>query len=398
MALDIARIRGLFLALGDGWVHLDAPTGMQIPEQVTAAVITALRAPVSGPGGLFPASQRADAILDAARRSLADLVGADPAGVVLGPSVPVLLQRLADALGQSWLVGDEVVVSRLDHPANIAPWHQAAGRRGAITRWAEVDIETCELPAWQYDSLVNNRTKVVAITAASESVGTQPDLRRVAEAANKVGALMVVDASAAAPFIPLDMNTLPADIVAVSANGWGGPPVAGLVFRDANLVRRLPSSSLDPDAKGPERLELGPHQYPLLAGLIASIDYLAELDDAAVGPRRERLLHSMTSMQAHQTALLDRLIDRLHIVGGVHVIGDAVRRVPTLAFAVDRRPAVDVVAHLGQHGVCAFADSGHNGLFAALGVGEIGGVVRVGLAHYTNVADVDQLVTALSAL
>src|SRR5947209_15689559 len=107
MALDIARIRGLFLALGDGWVHLDAPEGMQIPEQVATAVSIALRAPVSGPGGLFPASQRADAIVDAARRALADLVGADPAGVVLGPSVAVLLQRLADALGASWRPGDE---------------------------------------------------------------------------------------------------------------------------------------------------------------------------------------------------------------------------------------------------------------------------------------------------
>jgi cysteine desulfurase len=398
MALDVARIRGLFLALGDGWTHLDAPAGMQIPEQVTTAVSAALRAPVSGPGGLFPASQRADAIVDAARRSLADLVGADPAGVVLGPSVAVLLQRLADALGQSWLVGDEVVVSRLDHPANIAPWRQAAQRCGGITRWAEVDIETCELPAWQYDSLVTNRTKVVAITAASESVGTQPDLHRVAEAADKVGALMVVDASAAAPFVPLDINTLGADIVAVSASAWGGPPVAGLVFRDANLLRRLPSSSLEPDAKGPERLELGPHQYPLLAGLIASIDYLAELDDAAVGPRRERLLHSMNSMHGHQTALLNRLIDHLHIVGRVHVIGDATRRVPALAFAVAGIPAIEVVAHLGQRGVCAFADSGHNGVFAALGVGEIGGAVRVGLAHYTNLADTDQLVTALSDL
>src|SRR5438876_561179 len=122
MAFDVARIRGLFPALGDGWIHLDAPAGMQVPEQVATAVSTALRAPVSGPGGVFPASQRAEAIVDAARRAVADLVGCDPAGVVLGPNAAVLLQRLADALGSGWLIGDEVVVSRLDHPANVAPW------------------------------------------------------------------------------------------------------------------------------------------------------------------------------------------------------------------------------------------------------------------------------------
>jgi cysteine desulfurase family protein (TIGR01976 family) len=398
MALDVARVRGRFLALGDGWIHLDAPTGMQIPEQVTTAVSTALRAPFAGPGGLFPASQRADATVDAARRALADLVGSDPAGVVLGPSSAVLLHRLADALSASWRVSDQVVVSRLDHPGNIAPWQQAAHRRGAVVRWAEVDIETCELPAWQYDDLVTNHTKVVAITAASESVGTQPDLPRVASAASKVGALMVVDASAAAPFLPLDINTLGADIVAVSASSWGGPPVAGLVFRDASLLHRLPSSSLEPDAKGPERLELGPHQYPLLAGLVASIDYLAELDDAATGPRRERLLHSLAAMKTYQAALLARLTDQLYGLPHVHLIGTPARRVPTLAFAVAGISASDVVAHLGQRGICAFADNGHNGVFAALGVGEFGGAVRVGLAHYTNTVELDHLINVLADL
>ena len=123
MAFDVAAIRGRFPALGDGWIHLDAPAGMQVPEQVATAVSTAMRAPVSGPGGVFPASQRAEAIVDAARRAIADLVGCDPAGVVLGPNPAVLLQRLADSVGAGWVIGDEVIVSRLDHQQNIA--HQA---------------------------------------------------------------------------------------------------------------------------------------------------------------------------------------------------------------------------------------------------------------------------------
>jgi cysteine desulfurase family protein (TIGR01976 family) len=398
MALDVARIRGLFPALGDGWIHLDAPAGMQIPEQVATAVSMALRAPVSGPGGGFPASQRAEAIVDAARRGVADLVGADPAGVVLGPSAAVLLARLADALGASWLIGDEVVVSRLDHPSNTAPWQQAAQRCGGIARWAEIDIETCELPAWQYDDLITARTKAVAITAASGAVGTRPDLHRISDTASQVGALVVVDASSAAPFLPVDMATLGADIIVLSASAWGGPPVGALVFRDPALLDNLPSCSLEPGAKGPERLELGPHPHPLLAGLVASVDYLAELDDASVGPRRERVLTSMGSMKAYQAGLLAGLINELRSLHHVMVIGDAMRRVPVFAFAVAGVRAEDAVEHLNKRGICAFADNGHNGVFAALGVGEVGGAVRVGLAHYTNTVEADQLVRCVAEL
>ncbi|HEY3753839.1 MAG TPA: cysteine desulfurase-like protein [Pseudonocardiaceae bacterium] len=398
MALDVARIRGLFPALGDGWIHLDAPAGMQIPEQVATAVSMALRAPVSGPGGVFPASHRAQAIVDAARRAVADLVGADPAGVVLGPSSAVLLARLADALGAGWLIGDEVVVSRLDHPSNTAPWQQAAQRCGGIARWAEIDIETCELPAWQYDDLVTARTKAVAITAASGAVGTRPDLNRISETARHAGALVIVDASSAAPFMPVDMATLGADIVVLSASAWGGPPVGALVFRDPALLDRLPSCSLEPGAKGPERLELGPHPYSLLAGLVASVDYLAELDDSASGPRRERVLTSMGSMKAYQAGLLAGLISELRSLHNVMVIGDAMRRVPVFAFAVAGVRAEDAVEHLGKRGICAFADNGHNGVFAALGIGEVGGAVRVGLAHYTNTVEADQLVRSVAEL
>lgn len=398
MPLDVARVRGLFPALSDGWTHLDAPAGMQIPEQVATAVSMALRAPVSGPGGLFPASQRATAIVEAARRSVADLVGADPAGVVLGPSAAVLSQRLADALGAGWLIADEVVVSRLDHPLNTAPWVRAAQRCGGAARWAEIDIETCELPAWQYEELVHGRTKAVAVTAASGAVGTRPDLATISEIARNHGALVVVDASSAAPFVPIDLATLGADVVVLSASAWGGPPVGAMVFRDPALLDRLPSCSLEARPRGPERLELGPHPHPLLAGLVASVDYLAELDDAAVGPRRERLLTSMGSMNSFQARLLAGLMSELRMMNHIMLIGDPVRRVPVLAFAVAGVKADEAVEHLSKRGICAFADNGHNGVFAALGVGEVGGAVRIGLAHYTNSVEVDRLVRTVAEL
>jgi cysteine desulfurase len=398
MAFDVAAIRGWFPALGDGWIHLDAPAGMQVPEQVATAVSTALRAPVSGPGGVFPASQRAAAIVDAARLAVADLVGCDPAGVVLGPNPAVLLARLADAMGSGWVIGDEVVVSRLDHQQNIAPWLGVAQRAGATVRWAEIDIETCELPAWQYESLISHRTKVVAVTAASGVVGTRPDLTKITALARESDALVVVDASSAAPFVPMDIRAMGADVVAVSASAWGGTTVGALAFADPAQLDRLPACSLGPNVSGPGRLELGPHAYPLLAGLVASVDYLAGLDDAATGSRRERLQTSIGSAKSYQAGMLGKLISELRSLLHVTVIGDAMRRIPALAFTVADVKASSAVVHLAERGICALVDDVPSGVFAALGVAEVGGAVRVGLAHYTTAAEVDALASAVASL
>ncbi|RZQ62020.1 cysteine desulfurase-like protein [Amycolatopsis suaedae] len=398
MAFDVARIRGLFPALGDGWIHFDGAAGMLVPEQVASAVSTAMRAPVSGPGGAFPASQRAESIVAAARRAVADLAGADPAGVVLGPSASVLIQRLVDALSDRWTIGDEVVVSRLDEPANLAPWQRAAKRVGAVVRWGEIDIETCELPAWQYEGLVSARTKAVTITAASGAVGTRPDLPTVIELAHRVGSLVVVDATYAAPFVSLDLPALGADVMVLSAQSWGGPAVGALVFRDPELLERLPSASLEPGARGPARLELGPHAYPLLAGLVASVDYLAGLDDAAAGSRRERLVTSLGSAKSYHAGLLAQLSTELRSLRHVTVIGDAMRRIPALAFMVAAKKAHEVADYLASQGLCAFADEGTSGVFAALGAGEVGGAVRIGLAHYSNVFEINQLVRVIEEM
>jgi cysteine desulfurase len=398
MAFDVAAIRGWFPALGDGWIHLDAPAGMQVPEQVATAVSTALRAPVSGPGGVFPASQRAEAIVDAARRAIADLVGCDPAGVVLGPNPAVLLQRLAEAVGGGWVIGDEAIVSRLDHQQNIAPWLRVAQRAGATVRWAEIDIETCELPAWQYESLITHRTKVVAVTAASGVVGTRPDLNKITGLARDAGALVVVDASSAAPFVPMDIKAMGADVVAVNATAWGGPAVGALAFADPSLLDRLPACALGPNQTGPARMELGQHAYPLLAGLVASVDYLASLDDAATGSRRDRLQTSIGSAKSYQAGMLGKLISELRGLLHVTVIGDAMRRIPALAFTVTDVKASTAVGHLADRGICAFADDVPSGVFAALGVSEVGGAVRIGLAHYTTSVEINALVEAVAAL
>ncbi|MPY80822.1 MAG: cysteine desulfurase-like protein [Actinophytocola sp.] len=398
MPFDIARIRGHYPALGDGWVHLDGAAGMLVPEPVASAVATAMRAPVSGPGAAFPASQRAESIVAAARRAVADLVGGHPDGVVLGPNAAVLTKRFADVVAENWTLGDEAIVSRLDELSNQRPWQQAMRRIGGALRWGEIDIETCDLPAWQYERLVSARTKVVAITAAAGTIGTRPDLPTVAEFAKRVGAMMFVDATYAAPFVPFDIAACGADVIALSALTWGGPAVGALVFRDPSMLDQLRPVALDSSAVGPERLELGPHPYPMLAGLVASVDFIANLDDAAKGSRRNRLLTSMGSVKAYTSELYDRMLGELRAMPHVTVIGGAIRHIPVLALTVRGRKANEVTAHLAAKGICAFTANGTDGLFGSLGVAEVGGVVRIGLAHYSNDFDVNQLVRALYQL
>jgi selenocysteine lyase/cysteine desulfurase len=221
---------------------------------------------------------------------------------------------------------------------------------------------------------------------------------RIAERAHQAGALLVVDGYAAAACGPLRMDELGADVLVLSPAAWGGPQSGALVFADPDLLDRLPSCSLDPLAAGPERLEVGPHNYPLLAGLVASIDYLSTLDDAAQGERPERLATSMRSVAEYKSELMTKLIYELKFIPGINIIGDPSGGVPALAFTHEGRKARDVAAYLAKRGVCTIADMGETGVFEYLGCAEVGGVVRVGLAHYNTASEIDQLAQALNEM
>ena len=396
MAFDVARVRGLIPALGDGWIHLDATAGMQVPLQVVTAMSMAMRSPQARPDGAFPASLRAGEMELQARAAIADLVGGDPDGVVLGPNRAVLLSRLADALSSTWMFGDEIVVSRLDDVANVTPWVRTAQRCGVGVHRAEIDLVSGELPVWQYDGLLNATTRVVTVPAASGELGTCVDVAAVAERTRASGALLVVDVAAAAPYAPLDLADLGADVVALDASAWGGPPLGALVFRSPAQLDRLPSQSLDLDARGPRRLEVGPLSAPELAALVASIDHLAALDDDVRGSRRQRLIDSIGAVEAYHTRLVDDLVGDLLDID-VTVLGSSERRVPLLSLTCDVK-APEVVEHLAGRGICAFADPGTQGVLASLGAAEAGGAVRIGLAHYTTPAETSALVDALAAL
>ncbi|CMQ38256.1 cysteine desulfurase-like protein [Mycobacterium tuberculosis] len=397
MAYDVARVRGLHPSLGDGWVHFDAPAGMLIPDSVATTVSTAFRRSGASTVGAHPSARRSAAVLDAAREAVADLVNADPGGVVLGADRAVLLSLLAEASSSRAGLGYEVIVSRLDDEANIAPWLRAAHRYGAKVKWAEVDIETGELPTWQWESLISKSTRLVAVNSASGTLGGVTDLRAMTKLVHDVGALVVVDHSAAAPYRLLDIRETDADVVTVNAHAWGGPPIGAMVFRDPSVMNSFGSVSTNPYATGPARLEIGVHQFGLLAGVVASIEYLAALDESARGSRRERLAVSMQSADAYLNRVFDYLMVSLRSLPLVMLIGRPEAQIPVVSFAVHKVPADRVVQRLAGNGILAIANTGSR-VLDVLGVNDVGGAVTVGLAHYSTMAEVDQLVRALASL
>lgn len=401
MAFDVFRVRGLFPALIDGYVHLDSPTGTLIPESVSRAIADAVRVPYAMPQGPSVASVRAAALVAAARRAVADLVGGDPGGVILGPNQTTITYMLARTLAKTWRIGDEIVVSRLDHDANIRPWVQAAAHAGATVRWAEVDVENCELPTWQYEQLINSHTRFVAVTAASHVVGTRPDVKKIAELAHKVGALVHVDGVHASTHLPIDVEELGADFFVTSASTWCGPHLAATVA-SPELLDRLHPDKLIPAPDGiPERFEMHPLPYELLAGLPAAVDHLASLDPAATGTRRERVLASMAAVEEYERVLFGRLLTGLRWLPPVTLMGDSTpgTRAPTVAFMVAGHKPRAVVEELARRKIAAWdGDCYAHELMEAVGAAELGGVVRVGLAHYTSGYDVDRLLDALEDL
>jgi cysteine desulfurase family protein (TIGR01976 family) len=397
MAYDVARVRGLHPSLGDGWVHFDAPSGMLIPDSVATTVSTAFRRSGASTAGAHPSAQRSAAVLEAARAAVADLFNADPVGVVLGADRAILLSSLAEASSSRAGLGYEVIVSRLDDEANIAPWLRAAHRYGAKVKWAEVDIETGELPTWQWESLIGKPTRLVAVTSASGTLGTVTDLRPMTKLVHDVGGLVVVDHSAAAPYRLLDLKETDVDVVAVNAVGWGGPPIGAMVFRDPALINSFSSVSTDPHATGPARLEVGLHQFGLLAGVVASVEYLAALDESARGSRRERLSLSMQSAASYLNRIFDYLMLSLRSLPLVMLLGRPEVRIPVVSFALHKVPAERVVQRLADNGILAIADESSR-VLDVLGANDIGGAITVGLAHYSTTAEVDQLVRALASL
>jgi len=399
VTFDVSRVRAAYPALGDGYAYLDGAAGTQVPSAVIEAIADTYRSGIGNVGGAFLASERADGIVAECRRALADLTGADPQGVILGPNMTTLTYRLANTLSRRWAPGDEVVVSRLDHDANVRPWVQAAARSGATVRWAEVDISTTELPAAQYADLLSDRTRLVAVTAASNIVGTRPDLVALAAAAHSVGALCYVDGVHATPHVPVDAPSLGADFYATSAYKWSGPHI-GTVVADPALLETLHPDKLAPAPTDvPGRFEQGTAAFADLAGVVAAVDHLAGLDPGAVGSRRERVLASMAAVERYEGQLFTRLLGGLASMRHVTLYGMAARRAPTAFFTVAGYTPRQVAEKLALRQINVWdGDNYAWELTGALGLRESGGAVRAGLVHYNDEAEVDRLLAAVAEL
>ena len=335
-------------------------------------------------GGAFAAAHATDELVEHARAAVAALLGADAAGVVFGPSMTALTMHFAAAAGRTLKPGDEVVCTRLDHDANVRPWLIAAARAGATVRFAEPDRETLELPASAVEAVLGERTRWVAVTAASNAVGTVPELAGIVAAAHAAGARVYVDAVHAAPHRPLDVAALDCDALACSAYKWFGPHI-GILWARPQLLAALEPDKLRPSSdEAPERWELGTLPFEALAGVAAAAGYVTSLDWDAV--------------RAHESALLARALDGLGAMPHVTLHGTAPERAPTLMFSVAGQDPEAVAEALAERRVAVW----HGNYYAwelerLLGL-EPRGAIRAGFVHYNDEADADRLLDAVDYL
>jgi cysteine desulfurase family protein (TIGR01976 family) len=377
--------RTRFPGLSDGWARLDGAAGTQMVDDAIEEMAAWMRSGHSANhGGAFQAAERTDALVTEARASVARLLGAGPEGVVFGPSMTALTMRFAAAACRSLKPGDEIVLTRLDHDANVAPWLIAAARAGVEVRFAEPERETLELPAAAVEAVLSPRTRWVAVTAASNAVGTIPDLPGIVGAAHAAGARVFVDAVHATPHRAIDVAALGCDALACSAYKWFGPHI-GILWARPELLGELSPDKLRPSPDTvPERWELGTLPFESLVGVRAAADFVARLD-------REEL-------RAHEDRLLAQMVEGLGTLGGVTVHGAARDRTATVMFTVAGHSSHDVAAHLARAEVAVW----HGNYYALelsrwLGL-EPDGALRAGVVAYNDGDEVDRLLEAVAEL
>jgi cysteine desulfurase family protein (TIGR01976 family) len=396
VAYDVAAVRAQFPALEAGFAHFDGPGGSQTPRPVIEAIAAALTGPLSNRGQGTPGERNADAYVVEGRRALADLLGADPSGVVFGRSATQITYDFSRTLAKTWRPGDQVVVTRLDHDANIRPWIQAAEAVGAVVRWAPFDPATGELTEDHIRAVLGERTRLVAVTAASNLIGTRPDIAAIARLVHDAGALLYVDGVHYAAHALVDLAQLGADFFVCSPYKFLGPHLGVLAASPALLETLKPDKLLPSTNVVPERFEFGTLPYELLAGARAAVDFLAGLAGPGEGGRRHLLASSFAALEEHEDALRERIESGLAGIGGVTLHSRAARRTPTLLLTFAGREPVEACRFLIDRKVHAPAGS----FYAVepsrhLGLGDAGGL-RVGLAPYNDAAEIDRLLEGLA--
>ncbi len=414
---DVDAIRSEFPALrreqdGRPVVFLDGPGGTQVPQRVIDAVADYYRDMNANSGGAFTTSERTDAMAEEAHAAVADFLGAaSPDEIKFGYNMSTLTLHIGRSIGSTLKPGDEIVVTRLDHEANVSTWQAMAADRGLTVQVVDIDPTDVTLDLEDLESKLGPRTKLVAVGYASNAVGTVNPVREIVARAHEVGALTFVDAVAYAPHGPIDVQAIGTDFLACSAYKWFGPHL-GALYGKADVLDRLPAFKVRP---AHDRFETGTPSYESIAGTLAATDYLRDIGrtygDVAGAPgaehateRRRELVAAMVAIADYERELVTRFIAGLGAITGVTVLGitdptQFTSRVPTVSVTIDGVHPRAAAEALGRVGIYAWdGDFYATGLIERLGYAEGGGVVRLGLVHYNTAAEVDRTIEAVERI
>lgn len=381
---------------------LDGPGGTQVPQQVIDAVVDSLANHNSNSGGVFPLSEESDAALWGAREAAADFVGGSPEEIVFGANMTTLTLAFSRTLSRQWGPGDEIVVTDLDHQANVAPWVRAAEDAGATVRRVPFDPETVTLDYSALAEMICERTRLVAIGYASNATGTVNEVRDVCRRAREFGALSYVDAVHYAPHGAIDVKAIGCDFLTCSAYKFFGPHV-GIVWGRAEALASCPTYKLPPVSDEiPSRWESGTLNHEGIVGAGAAIDWIAALgDDGSEESRRKRIVDGMGAIHALERPLLDRLLTELPEIPGVQIVGPPAveMRTPTVSFRMEGHSPQEIARTLGNDGIFVWdGDFYASSVIDRLGLREEGGLVRIGLAPYNTEDEIDRLIAALEGI
>jgi cysteine desulfurase family protein (TIGR01976 family) len=410
MQLNLEWIRSQFPALNavknEQSIFFDGPGGTQVPQTVLEAMNTYLVESNANAHGTFATSRRTDAVVDSARLAIADLVGCQSDEIVFGANMTTMTFAFSRAIGRELKPGDEIVVTRLDHDANVAPWLELA-EKGVVIHTVDINPEDCTLDFVDLEQKINQRTKIVAVGFASNAVGTINDIPKIVQLAHNVGALVFVDAVHYVPHAEIDVQRLDCDFLACSAYKFFAPHLGVIYGKKEHLARFRPYKVRPAADEVPSRWETGTLSFESLAGLVATIDYLTNLG-RQVAPdsssRREALIAAMTAIQVYEQQLCSHLVGGLQEISGLKIYGITqperfAWRTPTIGFRLAGYSPKEVAIALGDRHIHTWHGNVYAlGLTERLGIESDGGLVRIGLVHYNTIAECDRLLQVLKEM